>query len=440
MSTRHTNIDKDQEGAPQTPGSLAREDTAQREKASVTESFPRPPQRPLRAKRDRWFVIAAVIVTAALILSVFALAISLQGQHPGTQVTPTPTTPGATATPTLGVSDAAYWDGILGTQGTNGKVESVSLGKVLGNPARQALVTVRHSDANRTLDVYVFDKITSAHPVQLFKLTGLVKGDAKISNVNTVITAEVDANSTLNAGKSSEQWTQDLFREFAWNQGEGTLVQVAFPGLFPDLTRYQAEADQASVDQGHQPWKNDPAQVAKALAVQFFQWNRSLTTTITSGGGVHDVNATVRVQEAPGPDPLAPLPSVTVQLSRLEGNLQHMWVAIGVEDSTLLTLTTVEPRSLVTSPVKLAGIGTTYGANEGIIGPAKVLDHLYTVIGQTTLIGAVGLGKTTYSTGVTYTSSFHAGVQEGIIAVYEANAGTDDEIASAVLVKVLLDP
>jgi hypothetical protein len=34
--------------------------------------------------------------------------------------------------------------------------------------------------------------------------------------------------------------TADLFREFDWSAEEGTLVQTAFPGLFPDLTRYQA--------------------------------------------------------------------------------------------------------------------------------------------------------------------------------------------------------
>jgi hypothetical protein len=123
----------------------------------------------------------------------------------------------------------SYWDRLLGTQGTNGKVERVSFANVLGNPSLQALVTVRHSDANRTLNVYVFDKITSAKPPQLFKLQGLVKGDAKISYYNSILTAEVDQHSTLNAGKTSGQWTQDLFREFAWNEGEGTLVQVASP-------------------------------------------------------------------------------------------------------------------------------------------------------------------------------------------------------------------
>ncbi len=58
---------------------------------------------------------------------------------------------------------------------------------MLGNPTLQALVTVRHSNANGTLDVYAFDKITNAKPVQIFKLSGLIKGDAKINGYNTVL-------------------------------------------------------------------------------------------------------------------------------------------------------------------------------------------------------------------------------------------------------------
>jgi hypothetical protein len=460
MSTKHTELDNVQETPPRDSPSLYMADPVQHVKASPPESFPPPPRRPSRSKRSYWFAIAAVIVVVALIFSFFALVVAQQGQHPATQVTPTPTTaPATTVTTTSGsdttptpasgvtqgpqngpasVSDPAYWDRVLGTQGTNGKVASVSFANMLGNPTLQALVTVRHSNANGTLDVYVFDKITNAKPVQLFKVQGLVKGDAKISSYNSLMTAEVDQNSVLNAGKSSGQWTQDLFREFAWNQGEGTLVQVAFPGIFPDLTRYQAEADQASVNQGHQPWKNDPTQVAKSLAVQFLQWTRPLTATVTSGGGPHDVYATVKVQEAPLQGAQSVGPSITVTLSRLEGNTHYMWVAISVADAQVLTIENIDARSQIANPVKIEGKG---GAFEGVIGKAFVLDHLYNDIGhaQVTGIPGVGMGKTTYSTIVLYSTSFK-GVQEGIVEVQESNAGISNEPYSAVLVKVLLTP
>ena len=129
------------------------------------------------------------------------------------------------------MNTTAYWETILGTKGTNGKVESVSFANVMGNQSLQALVTVRHSDANSTLDVYVFNNITSKNPTQIFKLDGLIKGEAKISYYNSIMTAEVNPNSTLNAGTSVSQMTPDLFRECEWVRG--SMTQVAFPGIFP---------------------------------------------------------------------------------------------------------------------------------------------------------------------------------------------------------------
>ncbi len=127
---------------------------------------------------------------------------------------------------------------------------SVSCANLKGDTSLQALVTVFYHGSNTVQDVYVYDHITDAQPVQLFKLQGLTSGDAGISDYSTVMTAEVDQNSSLNKGKSSDQWQQDLFREFAWNNGQKAFAQVAFPGIFPDLTRWQAEADQRDVSTG----------------------------------------------------------------------------------------------------------------------------------------------------------------------------------------------
>ena len=154
------------------------------------------------------------------------------------------------------------------------------------------------------------------------------------------------------------------------------MTQVAFPGIFPSLTRYQAEADQARVNAGHDPWKNDPAAVAKATAVNFLQWEQ-VSTKVLSGGGPKDVYATVHVTTTARPSL-----GLNITLSRLEGNTHNMWVVISVADGSAFTLTSVTPRSLVASPVKLEGTG---GAFESQIGKAIVLDHLYTDIGHATV-------------------------------------------------------
>ncbi len=452
MSTQH-DIGKEQEIPPQALTSLHTQDTLQAEKVSPAQTFPRPPQRPPRPKANRWVLIGAVIVAIAIILSLGIIFIPGLVQRPAGQVTPTPTTPvtptpGSDLTPApapgivlgpqacpAGIGSPAHWNAIIGTNNGERQVESISCANIIDNPSLQALVTVRHTNANATLDVYVFNNITSSKPARIFLLQGLIKGDAKISGYNTVMTAEVDKNSTLNAGNPVSAMTADLFREFDWSASKGTLVQTAFPGIFPALTRYKAENDQALVNQGQDTWKNDPKQVAQKLVVQFFSWHGTLTSTIISGGGAKDVYSTVKVAH-PTQGTTKP-PSVNVTLSRLEGNTHNMWVAIGVEDGTG-SLTSVTARSLVASPVKVEGKGESFG---GAIGEVYILDHLYTTVGQAHVSASNGLGPgvSPYSLLVSYDTSFKQGPQEGIVEL-QLTSTMGPTAYSAVMVKVLLDP
>src|SRR5438874_712001 len=97
----------------------------------------------------------------------------------------------------------AHWQAIINPYAYGGQqhVESVSCANIMGAPSLQALVTDRRSDAGATLDVFVFNAITQATPTKIFQLMGLVRGDAKISGYNTVMTAQADQLSALNAGK-----------------------------------------------------------------------------------------------------------------------------------------------------------------------------------------------------------------------------------------------
>ena len=261
-------------------------------------------------------------------------------------------------------------------------------------------------------------------------MQGLVKGEASISYYNSVMTAEVDQNSPLNAGKSSAQWTQDLFREFAWNAGEGTLTQVAFPGIFPDLTRYQAEADQASVNQGQQPWKLSATLVARTLAVSLLNWSLSSSTTLLSGGGAHDVSAVVRVRNS-----TVVSGTIKVTLSRLEGNTNGgIWEAVAVAVDGM-SITSPVQSAVLSSPVSVKGTGDAF---EGLIGQVMVLDHLYNTLGKTSATGVVGMGPTSFSTSLYYQSTFPAGVQEGVLVLY-APSNANGSIAAAVMIKILVN-
>lgn len=357
--------------------------------------------------------------------------------HPG----PTPTV-GIPATHTPGVrlgpqacpaqvATPAYWEPIISPYAYGGPhhVESVSCANIMGAPSLQALVTVRRADDGRTLDVFVFSNITKAQPTRIFQLRGLVQGKAKISHYNTVMTAQADELSSLNTGKAVSTMTADLFREFKWSQQAGTLVQTVFPGMFPDMTRYQAEADQMQVNQGHQAWKLSATGVATALAVNLLNWSSDSPSTLLSGGGLHDVSAVVRVRSTEMVSG-----SINVTLSRLEGNSNGgIWEVISVT-APGLSITSPAPFSQISSPVQVKGTGSAF---EGVIGKLTVLDHLYQPLGHAQAIGAIGMGPTTFSSVVDYQSTFPAGTQEGILLL-SVTSNANGSIAAAVMEKVLI--
>ncbi len=329
------------------------------------------------------------------------------------------------------VKDHAHWDPIIPTQNGVTRVESVICGNLIGNPTLQALVTVRYQGTGAALDVYVYTNITSPNPSQFFKLQNLYKGQVKISGYNTVLTAEVDQNSSINAGRDNASYTLDLYREFKWSDGAGTLVPISFPGIYPDLTRFQAEKDQAQVNQGQDSWKLSAAMVANHMAADphLLKWPSSAATTIVSGGGSSDTDALVTVK-----NPAAGGRTIKVSLQRLEGNTNGgIWEVVAVT-SDGMSITSPQTRDLLSSPVKISGTGNAF---EGVIGTVAILDHLYTTIGHANVTGAIGNANTTFSTTVTYSSTFKGGSQEGVVVLYaENNAG--GPAAAAVMVKELL--
>jgi hypothetical protein len=329
------------------------------------------------------------------------------------------------------VKDPTHWDPIIPTQSGTTQVGMVSCGSLLGDASLQALVNVYHQGTGQILDVYVYTNITAARPSRIFTLMNLEKGDARISASNTIITNEVDENSSINKGRGNAALRRDLSREFQWSSSKKAFVQIAFPGIFPDLTRYHAEMDQLEVNQGYQTWKRDAAMTAQACAENFLKWFPHPVTTIQSGGGAHDINATVLVNN---PDPSGS--SIIVSLSRLDGNINDgIWEVTDV-DSNAATISSLHNGDRLSSPVTITGTGVASGS---FIGTMTVFDHLYTDIGDMDVVGDNPTGKTTFSSYLTYTSSYQTGVQEGVLAFYVINFDSNS-IETAVMRKVLLSP
>lgn len=327
------------------------------------------------------------------------------------------------------VSDAVHWDAIVGTQSGVSAVSRVTCANLIGKSTLQALILVGYQGTGNVVDVYVYNDITGPSPTQLFKLQGLYKGDVRISGYNTILTAEVDQNSHANSGKTPSQQQPDLFREFKWSAGAGTFVPVPFPGLFPVLTRYQAETDQQQVNQGHQPWQLSASMTAQALAANLLKWAPNAPATIVQGDGQQDLNAVVDVKS---PNPGGG--TIRVSMSRLEGNTNGgIWIATGVT-SQGLSITSPAANDRLTSPINVAGTSMAF---EGKAGTIHILDHTETDIGHADVQPSQGMGNVPYTATVSYNSSFKMGTQEGIVALY-VPSNADGSIAAAVMVKVLL--
>jgi hypothetical protein len=331
--------------------------------------------------------------------------------------------------------DPSYWNSIVGLH-SGQTVESVSCGKVMGTDDRQAVVDVRNVGDDKLLDVHFYRNITSAHPEELFKLSSLVYGDARVSLVNTVITAEVDKNSSINKGKPAGQLTQDLFREFKWSDGAGTLVRTAFPGFYPDLTRYQAEADQAGITNAGQSWKLDAIATVKHFMVALLKFPANSTVKLISGGGAHDLQAVVNVTY-PTFQGCCNFPPNKVTLERLEGNAQDgIWIVTAVTSDSL-SISLPHSGEMLLSPATVTGNGSSFEAQ---VGTVYILDHLYNIVGSARAILSnpdSGFGGP-FSASVPYTSTFYNGVEEGIVLLNNKGGSGVGAISKVVMVKVLL--
>jgi len=354
------------------------------------------------------------------------------GSATGTTTPPTATAAGIQLGPQpcpAAVQAPAHWNAFVGTNPTK-MVEGVICGYLMGVPTLQAVVNVRGSFAPFMLDIDVYTAITSTKPVRIFALTGLLQGDVSISTYNTLLTGQVDPNSSQNKGHPPAEQLVDLYREFKWSDSAGTLTQVAFPGLYPDLTRYQAEFEQHEVNtgQGFQQWRLSAVTTAQNFAQFVLGWDPTPPTTVVSGGQTHDARAVVLVK-----NPSAATAAIRLSLSRLELNTNGgIWEVTDVATDGI-SITAPPPLQQLTSPVQVTGSNAAFA---GKLTTITVFDHDRTAIGQATVTQASGAGNTPFVIRVPYTSSFQGGTQEGSIVLYSYTG--NHVIAGAVMVKVLL--
>jgi len=296
----------------------------------------------------------------------------------------------------------------------------------MGVPSLQAVVKIGYKDTKFLLDVDVFTAITSAKPVRIFALSGLLQGDVNISNYNTLLTSQIDPNSSLNKGHPSSQQLVDLYREFKWSDSAGTLVPVAFPGLFPDISRFQAEFEQYEVNngQGYQQWRLSATTTAQNFAEFVLKWDPNTPITVLSGGGTNDAKAVVLIK-----NPSAGGATIRLSLSRLELNANGgIWEVTDVTTDGI-TISSPQNTQQLSSPAQVSGVDTAFA---GKLTTIIIEDHDRAAIGQASVTG-----KSAFAMHIPYSSTFQGGTQEGILTLYSYTG--NHVIVGVVMVKVLLN-
>jgi hypothetical protein len=398
-----------------------------------------PPQQPPKRNIGKFFAIGCGALV--LLIIIVTAIVRADGRSPSSANTPATVGQRPTVVTSAGiqlgpkpcpsaVQSAAHWETITGMSSTQ-KVEGVLCGYLMGVSTLQAVVKVRDGGTDSLLDINVYTNIMSTHPSRIFRLQGLPHGDVGISNYNTLMVGEIELKpSQHQAGVPTTQVQQDLYREFKWSDGAGTLVQIAFPGLYPDLTRYQAEVEQRAVNtgQGYQQWRLSAVTTAQNFAEFVLGWDPNAPTTVMSGGGSHDAKALILLK-----NPSAGSATIKLSLSRLELNTNGgIWEVTGVATDGM-TIASPQNAQQLTSPVQVTGIDTAFAGKPTTI---KVFDHDLTEIGQAAVNQSNGIGKSNISTSISFSSSFQGETQEGIIALYVFTG--NHVIAGAVMVKELL--
>jgi hypothetical protein len=374
-----------------------------------------------------------VLVLSACTSPFFTPSESGPGTTPVMSVSPTPThnissTPNAklpiitlqvVGCPALSIN----WDSLVGTHAKVNKVQKVTCGSVEGNGLLQAVVDVRYYTPDAKLDMYVYDNL-SGTPVQRFKVLGLVDGDANISPMGTITTAEIGTNGIPSA-------IPDLFKEYKWNGS--TFTQILFPGIYPDITHYQAEKSQALYvstggASGNESWRASGVLVAEHLAISIFHWpnvNKAvlknnlvdpiIVQVINNGTGGGGFDATL------------------YHLDGVYSNILEITSVTSTNGS--VSLNNPASGTQVSSPVNVVG---NYVAGGSILGRVVLYDNTYVTVGDSGALHTTqSTGSGSFSVPMHYTLNAH-GMQEGVVAFLSTTQNNTAFINQAVMIKVFL--
>lgn len=393
------------------------------------------------------------LLSSGVLLLLFSLALaacSSPFERPAQSGTPEPNT-GSIDTPTSAVSPTTgpagptinfqaigcpstpsiNWDKVVGTKAGVNKVQKVTCG-TFENGALAALVNVRYYSSDNKMDFYVYDNL-SGTPTKRFEVQGLLGGDAQISPTNSIITAENPDNDPLGS---------DLFKEYQWNGS--TYAQILFQGMYPDMTHYQAEQDQANVNKqlaqttatptaSGNVWQNSAFAVINKMTQDIFHWSpTSIKNTVLTYNSPSQTYIIQTTNYGPGGG------GFTTSLFRLDGvvtNIFEVKQVTSIDGTALLNSPTNGLTQPISSPIRVSG---SYQSSGTILGRVAVYNDTFVLVGDTNAIhGSASTGSVSFAPSVSYHLA-SKGLQEGVVAFYVTNQNNIVTSNQVVLAKVFL--
>lgn len=330
--------------------------------------------------------------------------------------------------PTLAIN----WDKLVGTRANVNKVQKVFCGALEGSGTLDALVDVRYYSSDAKLDYYVYNNLFGT-PNRLVSTPGLLNGDAFISSVGTIVTAAVNPNDTIKG-------PVDLFKEYQWN---GTAFgQVIFPGMYPDMTRYQSEQAQTLVNaeiaalqpgqsqaQIRDSWRLAAGSVVARLTRNIFHWTNFTVTLPLHAPKLTILPITVTNLAAGGGGFVA----TVHHLNEVVTNIFEVWQVDSINGNAAISSPAAYAQ--LTNPAKISGSSVVTG---NVVGQVVLYDDTYTMVGDS---GAIRSSATSGSVPFTSSVSYHLnglGLEEGVVAFYPTYQNNIALSGQAILVKVFL--
>ncbi len=239
---------------------------------------------------------------------------------------------------------------VVHLQSNKQQMEAVQFVSQLTGGQPSVLVQISNTSTPSKLDAYVFGCTLRDHTptlTTLFSQQGLLQGSASISGANTLIISEQDASLPAQAVAVEQPLQQNIYREYAWRNG--SLVEVAFPGLYPVASRYEAEQLQQQANNGQPLLWSDPLATAEQMAKDILQW----PTTSSQDRILSNDGRTAQVQLVAQQPPV----QLTVTLQRLiQHDNQGLWFVTGASTPNI-TLDKSHLNVPVASPITLRGSG-----------------------------------------------------------------------------------